>query len=124
MSLTRHSGTHLNEWLKYKAPNTFVAEISNTWSGTEATAYVLHTLTHYNEMAPKTVFLQRHDGSWHSRPVCHLLHKKRGNFQRRLGTTQEMNTQHCLVRMLEKVLRALIFFIHEGRSMTVQLTGK
>ena len=28
-------------------------------------------------MAPKTVFLHAHDGSWHSRPVCHLLDSAR-----------------------------------------------
>ena len=73
-SLTRHSQKNsLTQWLRYRAPNTFVAEIANTWSGTEASAYALHILTHYYEMAPKIVFLHAHDGSWHSKSICRLL---------------------------------------------------
>ena len=63
-------------WLNEQRDNIFVSEIANTWSGTEASAFALHIVTHYYDMAPKTIFLHAHDGSWHSDKVCNLV--KRG----------------------------------------------
>ena len=75
-SLTPHAyknKEHLSEWLRQEKNNVFVSEIANTWSGTEASAFSLHIVTHYYDMAPKTIFLHAHDGSWHSGRVCKLV---------------------------------------------------
>ncbi len=76
-SLTKHkSGSlHLEAWLSHQRDNLFVSEIANTWSGTEASAFALHIVTHYDVMLPKTVFLHAHDGSWHSDRICALVRR-------------------------------------------------
>lgn len=75
-SLTPHiygSRNQFQKWLAVKQDRVFVSEIANTWSGTEASAFALHIVTHYHEMALKTVFLHAHDGSWHSDRACALV---------------------------------------------------
>lgn len=77
-SLTKHSGKgYLKLWLQEHKDNIYVSEIANTWSGTEASAFSLHIAMHYYDMAPKTIFLHAHDGSWHSDKVCDIVRKAR-----------------------------------------------
>lgn len=88
-SLTKHSEKKnhdqkkvLREWMGRKDERTFVAEVANSWSGSEASAYVLHIVTHYHDLAPKTIFLHAHDGSWHSEGICKLISRSESAHER------------------------------------------
>ena len=76
-SLTQHkfNASRLSEWLSMHRGRVHVSEVANTWSGTEASAFILHIVTHYHDLAAKTVFLHGHGSSWHSDPVCSLIRR-------------------------------------------------
>ena len=84
-SLKRHRHVrNASEWervaARYKADinaKIVVAEVPNVWSGTEATAYMLHIVTRYADLARKSVFMHGHDSSWHSARVCALVQRAR-----------------------------------------------
>lgn len=51
-----------------------VIELPNSWSGTEASAYLTHLALRFDDLADRIIFVHGHRVSWHaSNPLCHAL---------------------------------------------------
>ena len=74
---------HVFDWPKHHHHlRPTIVEIPNSSTGTEASAYVLHIVTHYSNLPDRIAFLHAHPQSWHSPLVCpRLLKGIHSNFE-------------------------------------------
>ena len=69
----------LEEWLAVNTSfSKFGGRVNNTWTGTEATAFLWHISDQYDNHAAKSAFMHAHITAWHSDRMCDIIRRGLG----------------------------------------------